>query len=216
MHEIPEDKFSDEIEDRLETLFGEEEPVEVSEHGSGAAKDYPLRDLKSIVLSIDWEINEEVMAGFVDQVGILQDRYREDKVVLVFLQLLGSLGDYIRKNLGKSHPEAFRILNSMFGGLEKIVQAEDMADNEKKRILSAELNKYKQLKSELAGVQATAVAKKPADGATPAAPVDSVPADMTRAIEDLKQFVRKELEALKEEIKKLRRDLAGRGTRPEE
>lgn len=215
MHEIPEDKLSDEVEDRLETLFGEEEPVEVSEHGSGEANNYPLRDLKSIVLSIDWEINEEVMTGFVDQVGILQDRYREDKVVLVLLQLLGSLGDYIRKNLGKSHPEAFRILNSMFGGLEKIVQDDDLSDNEKKKILSAELGKYKQLKGELAAAKAPAVAKKPAGEAPPATPAVGGPTDMTQAIEDLKQFFRKELDALKAEIKLLREDLAGRGARPE-
>ena len=209
--DTPDDNFSEEVEDRLEHLFGEEEPTAMAEINDSEVKDYPLRDLKTIILSIDWEINAEVMTGFVDQVGILQDKYSDDKIVLVFLQLLGSLGDYIRKNLGKSHPEAFRNLNSLFTGLEKIVQDDDLAESDKKRILSAELVKYKQLKGELAKAKPPATDKPAAAIAPPEPQPDAAAPDVTQAIAELKQFIQREIEALKEEIRALRDELADRG-----
>jgi len=82
------DQFSEEVEDRLQNLFGEEEPPEAAETKSDDIKPHPLRDLKTVVLAIDWEITDEVMTSFVEQVAVLQDTYRNDKIVLVFLQLL--------------------------------------------------------------------------------------------------------------------------------
>ncbi len=211
INETPEDNFSDEVDDRLEHLFGEEEPAEMTEINDVEVKDYPLRDLKTIILSIDWEITDEVMNGFVDQVGAMQDKFSDDKIVLVFLQLLGSLGEYIRKNLGQSHPEAFRNLNSLFLGLEEIVQNEDLAENEKKRILSTELSKYKQLKGEITKTKAPATDIKAAVVKPPEVPPDAAQPDIVRAIEDLKQFFQRELDALREEIKALRDELARGG-----
>ncbi len=213
--ESPEDTFSDEVEDRLEHLFGEEEPAEMTETNGGAVIDYPLRELKTIILSIDWEITPEVMAGFVDQIGVLQDKFSDDKIVLVFLQLLGSLGEYIRKNLGQSHPEAFRNLNSLFVELEKIVQDEDLTANEKKRILSTELSKYKQLKGELTKTKTPATVTKAATVTPPLAQPDAPQPDIAQAIADLKHIFQRELQALREEIKALRDELARGGNSSE-
>ena len=47
------DQFSEEVEDRLQNLFGEEEPSEALETKSTAIKPHPLRDLKTVILSID-------------------------------------------------------------------------------------------------------------------------------------------------------------------
>ena len=139
------------------------------------------------------------------------NKYQDDKIVLVFLQLLGSIGEYIRKNLGQSHPEAFRILNSLFSGLEKVVQDDVLDDNEKKRILSVELSKYKQLKGQLTPAKAPP-AKKPAVSETSTSPkAETIPHDLHAAIEDLKQFFQKELDALREEISALRQELSSGG-----
>ena len=79
------DSFADEVENRLENLFGEEElmdespvdnppdapgeaPVDTAPETLGDSREEtsdeavsPLRELKAIVLSIDWEITDEVM-----------------------------------------------------------------------------------------------------------------------------------------------------------
>ena len=207
------DQFSEEVEDRLQNLFGEEEPSEDADAKSADIKPHPLRDLKTVILSIDWEITDEVMNSFVEQVAVLQDKYRSDKIVLVFLQLLGSIGEYIRTHLGQSHPDAFKILTSLFSELEKIVQSEDLTEVEKKRILSIELGKYKKLKTQLIPSQA-----QPDDRRTVAATTDNRPEagggqlEVLKAIEDLKGFIQRELRILREEIKNLR-DEIGAGPR---
>jgi hypothetical protein len=207
------DQFSEEVEDRLQNLFGEEEPSEDADTKSVDIKPHPLRDLKTVILSIDWEITDEIMTSFVEQVAVLQDKYRSDKIVLVFLQLLGSIGEYIRTHLGQSHPDSFKILTSLFSELEKIVQSEDLTEVEKKKILSIELGKYKKLKTQLIPSNA-----QPDDRRTAAAATDGrleaggIQLEVLKAIEDLKGFIQRELRLLREEIQNLR-DEIGAGQR---
>jgi hypothetical protein len=197
------DQFSEEVEDRLQNLFGEEEPFEAAETKSADIKPHPLRDLKTVILSIDWEITDEVMTSFIEQVGVLQDTYRNDKIVLVFLQLLGSIGEYIRTHLGQSHPDAFKLLTSLFSELERIVQSKDLTEIEKKKILSVELGKYKKLKSRLKPSKAPADDRRTAAATGDRAEAGSVQPDVLKAIEDLKVFIQRELRILREEIRKL-------------
>ena len=149
--EIPTDNeaINEEVEGRLDNLFGDEDTAADIIEDSHESDDSPLRELKTIVLSIDWEITDEVMTNFVEQIAILKDSLKDDKIVLVFLQLLGSLGEYIRINKGKSHPGAFKILTSLFNELDKVVQSKDLTESDKKKILSAEITKYKTLKEQL-------------------------------------------------------------------
>jgi len=207
------DQFSEEVEDRLQNLFGDEEPFEAAETKSIDIKPHPLRDLKTVILSIDWEITDEVMTSFVEQVAVLQDTYRNDKIVLVFLQLLGSIGEYIRGHLGQAHPDAFKVLTSLFSELERIVQSEDLTEVEKKKILSVELGKYKKLKSLLTPNKAQAAGRRTAAAATDdRSEAGGAHSEVLKAIEALKLFIQKELHILREEIKKLREE-TGAGPR---
>lgn len=212
-NEKTEDQFSEEVEDRLQNLFGEEEPSEAAEIKSADIKPNPLRELKTVILAIDWEITDEIMASFAEQVAVLQDTYRNDKIVLVFLQLLGSIGEYIRTHLGQSHPDAFKILTSLFTELERIVQSEDLTEVERKKILSVELGKYKKLKNQLMPSKALADDRRSVTAATSdRSPVGGVQPEIIKAIEDLKLFIQQELRILREEIKKLREE-TGAGQR---
>ena len=131
-----------------------DEPVE-----ENIPNDYPLAELKNMVLSIDWEITDEVLADLVSQIDNLKDTYKNEKIILMFLQLLGSLGEYIKTNRGNAHPKTFKILNSVYSRLEKVVLSKDMAESEKKKILRTEMNKYKKLREEVSKKKATMVGK---------------------------------------------------------
>jgi hypothetical protein len=227
------DSFAEEVEDRLENLFGEDDAEEApsTETEPAETAESPLRELKAIVLSIDWEITDEVMNRFVEQIAELQDVFKDDRVVLIFLQLLGSIGEYIRVNLGKSHPDAFKILSSLYNNLDSVVHAEGMPDAERRKILSSELAKYKKLKERLVPAAAPAapdkapVKKEPRPEAVDEvilspelAPetVDEVilspePApDFIAALEEFKQLVQTELQALRKEIQELKKALAAK------
>ena len=211
------DSFAEEVEDRLENLFGEDEPEEVPPAESAETAESPLRELKAIVLSIDWEITDEVMIRFVEQIAELQDVFKDDKVVLIFLQLLGSISEYIRVNLGKSHPDAFKILSSLYNKLDTVVHTEGMADTERRKILSTELAKYKKLKERLVpAAPPVQPAKTPAEPEKIADATDEIilapepKPEFITALEDFKQLVQTELQALRKEIQQLKKALAAR------
>jgi hypothetical protein len=143
----------DEIVDLKEIAAGETK-------GERVADDYPLAALKHLVLSIDWEITEEILADFLSQIDSLKATYKNEKIIFTFLQLLGSLGVYIKTNRGNAHPKTFKILNSVFARLDEVVLSEDMAEPEKKKLLGTEMNKYKQLRNQVSKKKAAKVGRQ--------------------------------------------------------
>ena len=61
------DSLTSELESRLDDLFREDDAPEPVESET-QSQDYPLSELKNLVLSIDWEITDKVLAEFVSQV----------------------------------------------------------------------------------------------------------------------------------------------------
>jgi len=127
------DTISSAIQARLDDLFEETNPPAAIPDPEGNATYYPLSELKSLVLSIDWEITEEVLSDFLIQTDNLGILYKNDKVILKFLQILKALGKYIKARQSQAHPNAFKLLDSVFCGLEKIVITKNMSDLDKER-----------------------------------------------------------------------------------
>ncbi len=136
-----------------------EETSGFEEDGSGLDQS-PLKELKTIVLSIDWEINDEDMTRFVEQVETLKLVYEDDRVILLFLQILGSLGKYIKANKANSHPNAVKVLNSAYTSLEKVLLQKDVTAAEKEKILLVEVQRFKELEEQVALKRAAAHRKK--------------------------------------------------------
>jgi len=155
------DTLSSELESRLDDLFDENSVPDAEDSDPSAY--YPLAELKNLILSIDWEITDDVLEKFLQQIKDLKLTYKHDKIVLTFLQILRSLGDYIKTNRANSHPKTFKILNSVFSSLDKVVLSKDMAETAKKKILRAEMNRYKELRTQISQSKAGAQRKaKPA------------------------------------------------------
>ena len=142
-----------------EEVFELEDLVVGKKGKAPAAADSPLAELKSMVLSIDWEITDEVLRAFLSHIANLKKAYKNEKIILMFLQLLGSLGEYIKTNRGNAHPKTFKVLNSVFTRLEDIVSTEGLKESEKVKILRIEMDKYKQLRSQVSMKKAAAVPK---------------------------------------------------------
>jgi len=143
------DTLSSELESRLDDLFGENNGALPDTEDNDIAAHYPLAELKNLILSIDWEITDDVLGKFIQQIKDLKLTYKHDKIVLTFLQILNSLGDYIKTNRAKSHPKTFKILNSVFASLDKVVLSRDMTETAKKKILRAEMLRYKELRTQI-------------------------------------------------------------------
>ncbi len=202
------DLLVDEIDGRLDNLFAEDKTPQKDNGESDDSKEYPLKELKAVILSIDWEITDDVMKRLANQVAGLKKRYKDDKIVFILLQLLGSVGEYIRISRGQSHPDSFKFLNSLFKKLDKVVSTKDLSESEKKKILAVEVNKYKVLKGKLSSQEYVPQKKKQVktevkkeDGKTDVLPIE-VFAD---AMDQIRQLIRSEFDSLREELK-LRRE----------
>lgn len=144
------DALRSEVESRLDDIFGKNDVDLPDSQIRGSTNNYPLEDLRNLILSIDWEITDEVLENLLQQLEDLKLEYQNDMIVLAFLQILNSLGDYIKMNRGESHPKTFKILNSVFSSLEKVVLSSDMTEIDKKKILRTEMSRYKELRAQIA------------------------------------------------------------------
>jgi len=213
------DTLSSELESRLDDLFREDDPPAVPATAATAAvptvpatpamtPDNPLGELKKTVLSIDWEITPETIDSFQDHIRLLKEAFQRDKIISMFLQILGSLGQYIKTSRSNVHPSTFTVLNSVFARLEEIVTSPTMPAPVRKKLLQAEMAGYQELRDKILKRRAS-VQPSPAGKATVPAPAQAAsapgvaapPETLARAIEELKAFIRSELKTLKEELR---------------
>ena len=213
-----------ELANRLDTLFDEDEGASLGPSGETAD---PLEELKSLVMSIEWEITDDLMGRFVSQVESLKERYQEDRILVMFLQLLGSLGLYVKSNKAGAHPTAFRLLNSVYASFANAAKPGKISSSEKKKLLYIELNKYKELKEQI-GLSRDAATKEPplgqerspessgpkvdernAQQASPTPPTIQpsaapqtyiTPQQFDEAITSIKQFIQNEFKRLREAL----------------
>jgi len=145
LNEQKNDSISLEIQKRPDDFFEETNPPKAIRKTEGNLTHCPLAELKSLVLSIDWEITEEVLSDFLIQIDSLGILYKNDQIILKFLKMLKSCGKYIMAHKSDAHPDAFNLLDSVFRKLERITITQDIPDLEKQKLLKSELGKYKEL-----------------------------------------------------------------------
>jgi S-adenosylmethionine synthetase len=78
------DKLNPELEDRLDDLFDENNTALPDNDDRAGSEYYPLSELKNLILSIDWEITDEVLGKLLQQIKDLNMIYEHDKTVLTF------------------------------------------------------------------------------------------------------------------------------------
>lgn len=217
------DKLSSELENRLDELFRENGPAPTAppprrakESPVGpppapaasaprkARESSPLADLKKIVLSIDWEITPEALDSFLDQIRLLNEVYQQDKVITMFLQVLGSLGHYIKSSRSKVHPSTFSVLNSVFARLDEVVSTPKMPEAARRKLLQTEMAAYQDLRRKIMQRQAAApsparAARAAEAAAQPAASSSGVvtPDMLAQAVAELKEIIRTEIDSLR-------------------
>jgi hypothetical protein len=217
------DDFRSQVEDRLDHLFQEDSPGTTEQHvGLG---EHPLKGLKAVLLSIEWEITDSTMDTLLSEIKNVEYVYSDDKIILTFLQLIGAIGRYVKTNKARAHPDATRVINSVYEALEKAALTDGLSRAEKEKMLLDEVAKFKKLKEQ---VMLRKVEKKeplisdvtapptplPTPSPTPApeekeirvepqvpfAPMSPHEA-FAYALEEIKEVIRAEFKALRAEIK---------------
>jgi len=111
--------------------------------------DAPIAKLKTIILSIDWEITDDILQQLSDELQDLKDVWAGNKINLIYLQALEKIGRYISSEKANSHPNAIKLLLTFYSDLEKIVSSATMSDEEKKKLLLQDVKKFEQFKIQI-------------------------------------------------------------------
>ena len=203
------DPLSSELENRLNEMFREDglpPPVPAAAASKRKESDGPLSELKKIVLSIDWEITPEAVDGFLAQIGMLKNTYRRDKSASVMLQILGTLGQYIKSSRSNVHPSTFPLLNSVFARLDELVSNPGMSETAKRKLLQREVEGYQELRGKIARRRVPEAPPRPV-AVAPAAASASVkgetvtPEMLAQAVQAIKAYIRSEIDALRRELR---------------
>lgn len=115
-------------------------------------EDSPLTGLKSIVLSLDWEITDETLDELADELARLknEEMFLADKVSQVYLQGLSKIGQYILSEGAHAHPNAIKLLLTFYYDFEKILSSETITGTEITALLKADVRKFKILQYQIA------------------------------------------------------------------
>lgn len=198
MSEKNDRKITKELESRLDALFKENDQfqsIDFNEDSEDPA-DYPLKELKGIVLSIDWEITDEIMTKFAEEIGRLNNRYKDDTILLMFLKILHLVGKYIAIKKAGAHPNAIKVFKSAFIQLDIVVSSKGITEAEKKKILLKEIAKFNKLKEQI--TLAKTAAPREVEG-VPSEEVKFVPEEKEIPIEEPRMEIPLE-ERLAEEV----------------
>ncbi|MCF6187374.1 MAG: hypothetical protein L3J49_07865 [Desulfobulbaceae bacterium] len=109
----------------------------------------PLTRLKSIILSLDWEISDDILQELTDEIGNLQQMWQGDKVAKVYLQGLDKIGSYLRAEGAYAHPNASKLLLTFFYNFEKIISSQAITGDTISSLLKADVRKFKILQYQI-------------------------------------------------------------------
>lgn len=112
--------------------------------------DAPIAKLKTIILSIDWEITDDILHQLNDELQDLKDVWAGNKINLVYIQALEKIGRYICTEKVHAHPNAIKLLLAFYYDLEKIVSSTSMSEETKKQLLLQDVKKFEQFKQQIA------------------------------------------------------------------
>ncbi len=123
--------------------------------------DSPIKKLKAVVLSLDWEITDISLKAFQAEIGRLQGLWKSDKHLLLLLRILKALGDYLNFKKSDVLPETIHVLSSTYNNLEKIALSKNIPTAQKSKIALGELKKYEELKAKLNNLPGSDAATDP-------------------------------------------------------
>ncbi|MBF0233019.1 MAG: hypothetical protein HQK65_08270 [Desulfamplus sp.] len=109
-------------------------------------EDHIISELKSIILSLDWEISDEIIHRLDKEVNRLQRHWQNSKIHLSFLQMFKSIGNYVLSKGSNTHPDSISLLNSLYKNFEQIALNPSMKMEDQKAILLEEMKKFNALK----------------------------------------------------------------------
>lgn len=110
---------------------------------SSSTLESPLKDLKSIMLSLEWEVNDSVLVQLDDEVNRLEPLYAGDLMIQGFLRIIRFVERSIRVRGAAAGQDSMNLLLSVYDHLENVLVPERMAEAEKHHFLMESIEQYR-------------------------------------------------------------------------
>lgn len=189
-----------EIENRLDDFFLGNEGADSADKDS-----LPLEKLKSVVLSIDWEITEGCLSDLINETNALLPQCKEDRLSHTLLRMLKAVGRYIRKHKAQAHPDAIKRVLSVFSSLEKLTGGPAVDEKVKKQIVAKEIAAFKKLKEQIETQRGVAANQPPAQAANNQNFIDNV--KFEKAMGAVEKRLNSQVESLKAQLDAMQMEL---------
>lgn len=109
-----------------------------------------IDELKTVLLSLEWEINPITIALYKRTVSDLKETWNNSKLFCSFLNILNILGKYVDHQQANSHQGALQLIRKIYDHLEFIVLNPWMPFEKKKQILVQDIEKINIFKAAVA------------------------------------------------------------------
>ena len=137
------------VEERLDEIFADDLRGYNSQITKFQYFETPsLANLKSIIMSLEWEVTDDHLNDLIQEIKRLQRAYIKDDQLQKLLRLLFFLGRYIRVYKSDTHPYVFNSLFRTYNGVIKITSGK-YSNHQKANIVNDEIKRYLALKAYL-------------------------------------------------------------------
>jgi hypothetical protein len=123
--------------------------------------------LKSIVLSLEWEINDRILQQLEDELNLLYLSYADNRIIQGLLRIIRFVGRYLRMRGESSDQDSINLLLSVYDHLENVMASKWMTDDEKRQFLIESIRHYRYWVER-------ADLESPAGSPTPETPADEI------------------------------------------
>lgn len=144
MEKRSKDNMVNDIEGKLDDFFNDSTPAA----NVDTPVDY-LQKLKSVVLSIDWEITDTCLADLMQETERLLPAFENDRFTNALLRMLNALGRYIQKRKASAHPVAINRVMSVYSTLERLIADSALTEEHRRQLIANEIAAFKKLKEQV-------------------------------------------------------------------
>jgi len=107
-----------------------------------------LANLKSIIMSLEWEVTDDHLNDLMQELRWLQPAYIKNDQLQQLFRLLFHLSRYIKLHKSHTHPYIFKLLLQVYNSSTKIASG-NYSKHETAKIVNNEIKRYLSLKAYL-------------------------------------------------------------------
>ncbi len=144
MEKSSKDNLVNDIENKLDDFFDDITPAASTE-----APVDDLQKLKSVILSIDWEITDTCLTDLIQETERLLPVFEKDRFTHALLRMLNALGRYVQKRKASSHPVAINRVMSVYSTLERLIADSKLTGEQRRQLIANEIAAFKRLKQQV-------------------------------------------------------------------